>query len=94
MSGLCFTSISVRYGGGDGGTVGSRGRWAVKGRAILCFLLGIGCDETTKIMSSVHLIVGYIEEDWEDRSVRERHAIVGWFHGNVTKSFGGLFEHR
>ena len=93
MSGLGFTSIYVGHGDSDGGIVGYRARWALEGRAILCCVLGRGLDETTKIVSSIHLIVGYLEEDWEDISVHARHFIVGWFHINIIKSVGGLFEH-
>ena len=37
-------------------------------------------------MSSFHLIVEDIEEDWEESFFHERQVIVGWFHGNVTKT--------
>ena len=45
-------------------------------------------------MSSIDQIVVNLEEDREERYVHAIHVIVGWFHGDLTKSVGGLFEHR
>ena len=94
MSELGFTLIGVGHGDSDGGIVGSWVRSSLEGRAIVYCVLGRGRDETTRIVSSIHLIVRDIEENWEERSVHARHVIVGWFHSDVTKSVGGLFEHR
>ena len=93
MSGLGFALISVGYGGGGGGTVEFGACWALEGHAILCCVLDRACDETTQIVSSFHLIVEDLEEDWEERFFPARQIIVGWFYSDVTKSFGGLFEH-
>ena len=92
MHGLGFASISVGHGGGDGGTVGFGARWALEGRAILRCVLGRGCKETTQIVISLHLVVGYLEEDWEENFVHARKFIVGWFHVDVTEFFGGLLS--
>ena len=43
-------------------------------------------------MSSLNLIVGGLEEDWEELFFHEIHGIVVWFHDDITESFGGLFE--
>ena len=64
MSGLGFPLISAGHGGGDGLTVVVGARWELEGRTILCRVLGRGRNETTQIVSSFHLIVGDLEEDW------------------------------
>ena len=66
MSGLGFTPISVVHGGGDGRKLGFGALWALEGHAILCCVLGRGSDDATQIVSSLHLIVWDLEEDFEE----------------------------
>ena len=86
--------IGVGRGGSDGETVESGARWALEGRAILCCVLGRGRDDTTQIVSSIHLLTGGLGEDWGESSVHGIHFIVGWFQGDIAESVGGLFERR
>ena len=97
MCGFGLSLFSVGNGGSYRGAVWFGARWALEGRAILSDVFGRGQDETTKIVSGLNLVVWNFEEYQEDQEeclVHPQHVIIGYFCGDVSENYGGLFYHH